>query len=257
MKTFAARLVALALVLVLLPSQAHAQWVVFDPANFGQAVAQVTNLVKTYQWIVDQAKRLPAAILAQYVTPEVQWRLHNLLTAYPWARPLLTALTSGDVSGQRYLQVVDPLQPLGAMLNRLPPSLRRRATDAYASIELADSVAQMGINQVGAVRTNGSSVLSAIRAVENDTVDPTDSFQSQTAILNKINGTSVLGLRIAERSTQLQMHTLEQLLVDNQRRREAEAVLMNAAIYHWQYGLQYGQDLYQYTASRLDSWRQY
>ena len=115
----------------------------------------------------------------------------------------------------------------------------------------------MGINQVGAVRTNGSSVLSAIRAVENDTVDLTDSFQSQTAILNKINGTSVLGLRIAERSTQLQMHTLEQLLVDNQRRREAEAVLMNAAIYQWQYGLQYGQDLYRSTATNLDSWRQY
>ena len=234
MKSFSTRLIAIALVLTLLPAPAHAQWVVFDPANFGQAVAQVTNLVKTYQWIVDQAKRLPAAILSQYVTPEVQWRLHNLQTAYPWARPLLAALTSGDVTGQQYLQVVDPLQPLGAMLNRLPPSLRRRATDAYASIELADSVAQMGINQVGAVRTNGSSVLSAIRAVENDTVDLTDSFQSQTAILNKINGTSVLGLRIAERSTQLQMHTLEQLLVDNQRRREAEAVLMNAAIYQWQ-----------------------
>jgi len=257
MKSFSARLVALALALTLLPTQAHAQWVVFDPANFGQAVAQVANLVKTYQWIVDQAKRLPAAILAQYVTPEVQWRLHNLQTAYPWARPLLTALTSGDVTGQRYLQVVDPLQPLGVMLNRLPPSLRRRATDAYASIELADSVAQMGINQVGAVRTNGSSVLSAIRAVENDTVDLTDSFQSQTAILNKINGTSVLGLRIAERSTQLQMHTLEQLLVDNQRRREAEAVLMNAAIHQWQYGLQYGQGLYRSTATNLDNWRQY
>jgi hypothetical protein len=257
MKTVLARIVALALVLALLPSPAHAQWVVFDPANFGQAVAQVTNLVKTYKWIVDQAKRLPAAILSQYVTPPVQWRLHNLVSAYPWARPLLTALTSGDPSGNQYLQVVDAMQPVNSILLRLPPALRKRVTDAYAAIELADSVAQMSIDEIGAMRTNGSHVLGAIRALENDTVDPTDSFQSQTAILNKINGTSVLGLRIAERSTQLMTHTLEQLLVDNERMRQAEAIMMNATIYQWQYGLQYGQDLYRSTANNLDTWRQF
>lgn len=257
MKCVMTRLAVVVLLLTLLPAPARAQWVVFDPANFGQAVAQVTNLVNTYQWIVDQARRLPAAILAHYVTPEVQWRLHNLQTAYPWARPLLTALTSGDTSGQRYLQLVDVVQPLTDVLDHLPANLRRRVTDAYAAIELADSVAQMGINQVGTIRTNGSNVLSAIRAVENDTVDPLDSFQSQTAILNKINGTSVLGLRIAERSTQLLTSTLEQLIVDNRSKRDTEAKLINATIQQWQYGLQYGQDLYRNTAANLDTWRQY
>lgn len=257
MKTMIARIVALALILTLLPRPARAQWVVFDPANFGQAVAQVTNLVKTYAWIVAQAKRLPATILAQYVTPVIQWRLHNLTTAYPWARPLLTALTSGDPSGSQYLQVVDAMQPVASILARLPPALRKRVTDAYAAIELSDSVAQMSIDEIGAIRTNGSNVLNAIRAVENDTVDPTDSFQSQTAILNKINGTNVLGLRIAERSTQLMTHTLEQLIVDNERMRQAEAIMMNATIYQWQYGYLYGQDLYRSTATNLDTWRQY
>ena len=257
MKAFRTRCLMLLLMIGLLPAPAHAQWVVYDPANFGQAVAQVTQLVATYQWIVEQARRLPAALLAQYVTPAVQWRLHNLQTAYPWARPVLTALTSGDLTGQRYLQLVEPVEPLTAILNRLPASMRRRLTDTYAAIELADSVAQMGIHQVGAIRTNGANVLDAIRAVENDTVDPANSFQSQTAILNKINGTSVLGLRIAERSTQFLMHTLEQLIVDNRRKRDTEAMLMNATIHQWENGLQYGQDLYNVTASRLDNWRQF
>jgi hypothetical protein len=44
----------------------------------------------------------------------------------------------------------------------------------------------------------------------------------------------VLGLRIAERSTQLMTHTLEQLIVDNERMRQAEAIMMNATIYQWQ-----------------------
>jgi hypothetical protein len=257
MKLFTTRFVVLAFVISLLPAPAYAQWVVYDPANFGQAVAQVANLVRTYQWLVDQARRLPASLLARYVSPEVQWRLHNLQTAYPWARPVLTALTSGDLTGQQYLRTVDALQPMDDVLEQLPPSLRRRLTDAYATIELADSVAQMSINQVGAIRTNGASVLSAIRAVENDTVDPANSFQSQTAILNKINGTSVLGLRIAERATQFQMHALEQMIVENKRRRDTEAILMNASLYQWQYGLQYGQNLYGATATNLDTWRQY
>ena len=33
-------------------------------------------------------------------------------------------------------------------------------------------------------------------------------------------------------------------MVDNKRKRDAEAKLMNATIEQWQYGLTYGQDLY-------------
>lgn len=263
MKRMSRILAVVLLIVTLTPSPAHAQFwpfgpmIVYDPSNYAQAVAQVTNLIRTYQWMVSQAQRLPSALLAKYVTPAVQWRLHNLQSAYPWARPLLTALTNGDLTGQQYLRVVDVLQPVSPMINQLPPALRRRALDAYSTIELADSVAQMSINQVGAIRTNGANVLNAIQAVESDTVDPTSSFQSQTQILNKINGTSVLGLRIAERATQFQMHVLEQLIVENKRKRDTEAILMNAAINQWQYGLQYGQSLYSATAANLDNWRQY
>jgi hypothetical protein len=257
MRTAFTRVVLLALAITVMPAPAQAQWVVLDPANLAQSISQVTQLLKTYQWIVDQAKRLPAAILAKYITPEVQWRLHNLTTAYPLARPVLTALTSGDSTGLRYLQIVDAVQPVTSILTRLPPTLRKRVTDAYATIELADSVAQMSINQVGSIRTNGASVLNAINDLESDTLDVLDNYQSQTAILNKINGTNVLGLRIAERSTQFLMHTLEQLIVENKRQRDTEAILMNATIYQWQYGLSYGRDLYRSTAANLDSWRQY
>jgi hypothetical protein len=260
MKRVLTRLAAIVLLVLLGPSTAHAQFgfsIVYDPSNYAQAVAQVTNLIRQYNFWVNQARRLPAN-MSRYVAPEVTWRLHNLQNASLWARPLLSALTSGDTTGRLYLQGVDRLQPLDApFVDRLPSSLRQRLTSDYATLELADSVAQTAFHQTGAIRTNGQFILDAIRALENDAIAPGDDFHTQTALLNKINGTSVVGLRIAERSTQFLMHTLEQLVVDNKRKRDAEAKLMNATIEQWQYGLGYGQDLYSRTATNLDTWRQY
>lgn len=260
MKSVFTRLAAVLLLVVLASSTTHAQFgfsIVYDPSNYTQAVAQVANMIRQYDWWVSQARRLPAN-MSRYVAPEVAWRLHNLQSAYPWARPLLQALTTGDLSGQLYLRAVDQLQPIDAtFLSQLPVSLRQRLTNDYATLELADSIAQMGFHQTGAIRTNGRQILDAIRALESDAIAPTDDFHTQTALLNKINGASVVGLRIAERSTQFLMHTLEQLMVDNKRKRDAEAKLMNATIEQWQYGRAYGQDLYSRTAANLDNWRQY
>ena len=46
---------------------------------------------------------------------------------------------------------------------------------------------------------------------------PSDSFNSQAALLNKINAATVLDLRINETTNQFLMHMLEQLLVQNKR----------------------------------------
>src|SRR5438045_2499282 len=82
----------------------------------------------------------------------------------------------------------------------------------YGAIQLADSIARLGIQQAGTVRGNGPAVLRAIQAMDEDASAGGDAYQSQTAILNKINAASVLGLRIAEQGTQFLAHTVEQLL---------------------------------------------
>ena len=74
--------------------------------------------------------------------------------------------------------------------------------------------------------------------------------------MNKINSASVLGLRLSERTNQFLLHTLEQLIVDNTRARDAEAKVMNAHIHQWRYGTAYGQDLFRHTARNLDTWQQ-
>ena len=91
--------------------------------------------------------------------------------------------------------------------------------------------------------------------VASDIANVADAFHSQTALLEKINAASAIGLRLEEQTNQFQLTTLEQLIVDNTRRRDTEAGLMNATIYQWRYGASYGQDLFRNTRTNIDTWR--
>jgi hypothetical protein len=138
----------------------------------------------------------------------------------------------------------------------MPETLRRRMRTGYATLQAADSIATMAIHQAGAIRFNGRRVLETIRAMEDDLVAFPEEFHTQTALLNKINGAGVLNLRIAERNSQFLLHTLEQLLLDNKRKRDTEAQLMNAHLHRWRFAEAYAADLFRHTARQLDDWRQ-
>ena len=246
----------LGLALLAAPATARAQWVVYDPSNFAQAVLRFRQLIQEYRFMVRQARRLPVDMATRYRIPPVRWRVHDELTAYPYARAILTSLNAGDRVGAGYRAATDPLDVVDDVLAQLPPALRRRLATDYGTIEFADSVATMGIHQTGTIRVNGRAVIRAIEAMESDAVADAEGFHTQTALLNKINGAAVLGLRLGERTNQFLLHTLEQLLVDTTRTRNTEAKLMNAHIHQWRYGTQVGDDLFRTTAQRLDAWRQ-
>ena len=72
-----------------------------------------------------------------------------------------------------------------------------------------------------------------------------------------INAAEAIGLRLEEQTNQFLMSSLEQQLLEGKRKRDAEAQLMNATIYQWRFGQNYGQDLFRHTAADLDAWRPY
>jgi hypothetical protein len=247
---------ATVLIISVSASLTNAQFVVYDPTNYAQALARYAQLLQQYQFWVRQARRIPIDMATRYLVPTVRWRTHDLETSYAFARSILTALNYGDANGTLYNEGVDRLDTLADLLENVPASLRRRLSTTYGTIELADSVANMGIHQVGALRFNGRSVLAAIQNMDDDASAASDSFNTQIAVLNKINGANVLGLRIGEGSNQFLMHILEQLLVQNKRSRDAEAQAMDAHLFQWRFGSNYGRDLYSRTAVDLDTWRQ-
>jgi hypothetical protein len=168
----------------------------------------------------------------------------------------LRALNLGDPAGIHYRRVVDPLAAVDTVLAFVPVSLQSRVGTGYATIELADRLARTAVHYAGTVRMHAGQVQRTIQALEDDAVSSDPRFHSQVALLNKINGTNVVGLRIAEQTSQSVLSVVEQLLVVNKRQRDAESKQMNAQLYQWQWGRAYGEDLMRVTATRLDRWRQ-
>ncbi len=247
------------IVLLILALQARtirAQFVVYDPTNYFQALTRYAQLLEQYRFWVAQARRLPVDLGLRYRLLPVRWRTHDPTGTYTYAQPILSALNNGDATGTLYDVSTDRVATLDDLLAFVPQDLRGRLESLYGSIQFGDSVAKTAIDEVGATRTNGRLALNTIQNMEDDAVSNADDFQTQTALLNKINGATVLALRLDETAMQLQLHVLEQLLVENKRTRDADGRLMNAQLFQWRYGQSYGRDLFSHTASALDSWRQ-
>lgn len=230
----------------------RAQFVVFDPSTYAEAVLQVEQLIKEYEFLLQQAERVPVDIASRYHAYSLEWNLHDLSALY--ADPLLGALNVGDSTGGAYRGLVDPLDVPTDIVGRMPASLQRQLEDQYGAIELQDSVSALAVDQTGSARADGPLTLQAVRNVEHDIDNPADAFHSETALLEKINAAFAIGLRIEEQTNQFQLTELEQLLVDNTRKRDAEAGLMNATIYQWRFGSAYGADLFSHTAADLETW---
>ena len=245
-----------ALFVGLVSTAVHAQFVVYDPTNYLQALTRYAQLLQQYQFWVNQARRLPVDMASRYRLSPLRWQSHDIAGSYTYAQPILSALNQGDVSGTGYDADGDRLTTLDDLLTSVPVDLRPRLRTIYGSIQLDDSAAKMAINQVGSTRVNGRLALTAIQNMEDDEVSTADTYHTQTALLNKINGANVLALRLNETATQLELHILEQLLVQNKRSRDAEAEIMNAHLFQWRYGPAYGRDMFSRTAAALDSWRQ-
>jgi GH24 family phage-related lysozyme (muramidase) len=245
----------IAVTVVLGATVAHAQWVVFDPSNYAEAIAQVQQMIRQYTFWIQQARRVPVDIETRYHAHSLDWTYHDLTAASLYAQQMLRALNEGDAAGTAYRGSVDPLDVPTDIIGRLPASLQRRLTDRYGAIELQDSVARLAIDQTGIARTDGPFTLQAVRNVEHDIVNPGDDFHSQTALLEKINAALAISLRLEEQTNQFQLSALEQSLVDQTRRRDTEAHLMNATIYQWRFGTAYADDLFRNTATRVDDWR--
>lgn len=244
------------IVIALLSTAVSAQFVVYDPTNYFQALTRYAQLLEQYRFWVGQARRLPVNLAARYRLQPVRWATYANPATTPYAEAILSALNIGDPTGGLYNVSVDRLDTIDDLIGSVPVDLRRRLRLLYGSLQFDDSVAKAAINQVGVTRTNGPFALSTIQNMEDDAVASSDDYHTQVALLDKINGAATLALRLDETASQLQMHILEQLLVQNKRTRDAEAAAMDARLFQWRYGAAYGRDLFSRTAAALDSWRQ-
>src|ERR1043166_675400 len=234
----------------------HAQWVVYDPTNYAEAVAAYEQLLQQYQFLLGQAHRLPIDMGSRYRGYSTDWNRHDP-AGLLYAQRLVPALNQGDAAGAGYRAVTDPLDVPGDVAGRMSPEMQRRLADTYATLELADSANRLAIYQTGLGRMQGPQMQQAIDHIEADAGNGGDDYHSQTALLEKLTAANPIQLRESQQTNQFLLSALEQQLVESKRKRDAEARLMNATIYQWRYGQPYGADLFRNTATALDAWRPY
>lgn len=250
-----------ALVLIFaVATPARAQLVVFDPANFAEAVLIAERTLREYLTLVQQYQtlvRMSTALgsLSRYRMPAIGATRHDP-SRWPFGRPWLAGLNSGDPDGSAYWATARRLDSPAGLLQSLPPPAREALERTYATIEIADSMAQLGGHQVALIRGYGGQLDGAIAALEGDVLSSLAGTHELTAILDKVAAGELLGRRQDMAANQLLTHALEQLLARSKRQRDTETVAMNMRVGALRDGRTAGLSVTRGVGDDLRTWRQ-
>ena len=220
-----------------MPTSVSAQWVVYDPTNYAQAVLTVTAAraaVPAAAPADAAAARRPRGALPRADAAVAVARRRSR----PTPQPLLDALNEGDPTGAQYAQTVDPL---GSACRPSSPDSRGASGRGWGPATPPSNSPTASpappSHQAGALRMQGENVAAhdpgpwrttpsrptavpyAGRAPQQDQRD--DRARSAHRGADQPVGPA---------------RAVEQLLVANKRQRDAEAKLMNAQLYQWRYG---------------------
>lgn len=254
------RCVVLAVALGIVARPAQAQFAVLDSANLAQTIQiaertlqHYNQLRQQYDVIVRMARRL--GVLDQYRIPTIAIASHDP-ARWPFGGGWLRALNSGDPTGAAYLASAVPLQPATGVPSGLSASARRFLDRAYATVEVADSVATLGAHQVALTRGYHGRIQNAVEALERDVLNAAPPYHEMTAVLDKIAVGELVARRQDTAANQLLSHALEQLLVRSKRERDTEAATINMQLTSWRDGRVANDAFVAGTGDALRTWRQ-
>ena len=238
---------------------AYAQLAVVDPANLAQAILIVQRTQRHLEELNAQyltILRMSAGIgrMDRYRTPPIALSQHDA-SRWNFGRPWISALNSGDPNGASYLATAMPLERPDSA-GWLTGQARRAFERQYANVEIADSVAMIGGNQVGMTRGFYDALQRGLQALEQDVLSPTASYHDLTAILDKIAAGELLGRRQDMATNQLLSHVLEQLLARSKQSRDAQAAILNMQLVTWRDADAVNRAFRAGAGDALRTWRQ-
>lgn len=216
---------------------------VFDPSVYAEAITEVTKLVQqynqlvqTYQMITNQynqmlwmAKTLPGN-LARFRAIPTPWFLSGATNTYGTTGAWIAAINTGSNAPAGYQQATERLLPYGAALSNVPADQVDRLQKHYATIELTDGANRGGMETIGTLRSNAPEVEAAIQSLENDSLNSDPSYNTEIAVLNKINAANVIALRNGQDANKVLVALAELQLLDAKRKRDAEVKAINTHI---------------------------
>jgi conjugal transfer/entry exclusion protein len=254
------RTVSLLVAALLVAVPARAQFVVIDPGNLAQAILIADRTLQEYDTLIQQyqtIRRMAQGLgsLDRYRVPTIGITGHDP-GRWVYGAPWLQGLNVGDARGTLYEQTARRLERPGGLLDPLPPAARKAIEDAYATIEITDSIAEIGGHQVALVRGYSGRLQQATQAFEQDVLNTQSGYHEMTAVLDKVAAGELLARRQDMATNQLLSHALEQLLARSKRMRDTEAATMNMRLLGMRDGRTAGANLIRGAADDLRTWRQ-
>jgi hypothetical protein len=237
-----ALLVAATVMVVALP--AFAQFVVFDPTSYANALLryaelqqQYSQLVTTYQQIrtqylllKQQAQLLPVDMNARYRALPTPWLPFAAVDAFGTTATWIQAANNGHEASAAFASATQALRDYGAAIGTLSADEAGRVRTQYDRVQLADASITHGLEALGFLRGHQLSVEATIRNLEDDTYGGDPDRNTQIAVLNKLNATAVAAARLAKDANNVLVSLLEQQLLAATERREATVQGINAHI---------------------------
>jgi hypothetical protein len=254
------RLLSLVSVLSLVAAPAHAQFVVIDPANLVQTTLIAYRMQQHYAEL--RAQFLTILRMGQGLGSMDRYRIPTIpITAHDpnrwdFGRSWIQGLNTGDPTGAAYLATTLPLLRPSTLPPRLTTAARQALERQYATIEITDSVAMMGGQQVALARGYHGRLQDAVQSLENDVLSGLTSYHEMTAVLDMISAGELLARRQDMLSNQLLSHALEQLLARSKRLRDTEATTINMQLVTWRDAPAVNEAFVAGTGDALRTWRQ-
>jgi len=242
-------------------NSARAQIAVIDPANLAQAILIAERTWKHYEELRQQfetIRRMAQGLgdMERFRTPPIALTQHDPLR-WTYGRAWLEGLNSGDPSGAAFNATALPLESLyGAPTTPLSTAARRDFERRYATVEVTDSAAQTGGNQVGLTRGYHDALQRAVAALESDVLNRRPEYHEMTAILDEVAAAELLARRQDMTSNQLLSYALEQLLARGKSLRDTEAAAINMQISTWRDSGDANRAFVAGTGDALRTWRQ-
>ena len=214
-----------------------AQFVVYDPVNYANALLrytqlqlQLSQLIATYQQIrtqylllQQQAQKLPFSLATRYRSLATPWVPLIGASTYGRTAPWILSATTGANAVAAFTQATQALQPYGAGLTGLSAAEIARIQTRYDRTQLRDGTLTTALTAIGRLRQAETTVETTLKNLESDAYTDASDYHTQIAVLNKINATGVTAARMAKDTNALLVSLLEGQLLDATDRREASA----------------------------------
>ena len=246
------RALLLTSLVVHLTAAAHAQFsnVVYDPAQNGHAIQQITQAQQLYTTalqtrntvisaynLAQQMANLPNSLYRQYVTPWTQWNyIATPANTYGNVIGWINAANTGNGVPGGYQATTISTVARYPFYASLDPQSQQLVAAQGATNDLADSISQSNLYTLGQIRASSAQREADIRTLEAATYSADPNQHTDMATLQRINQATLMQLRAQQDSNQItQAIALQQMIAQKQQQDALKAALNDAANFQQQY----------------------